>query len=148
MEQIIISATVNAPIARVWEHWNNPASIMQWNHASDDWECPSAAVDLRVGGTFTSTMAAKDGSASFEFGGIYDAVVPSERIAYHMEPAVFEGKEIPKRDVLVTFTEMADGVQVTIAFDPENIYDREQQRAGWQAILDNFKTFVETQEKD
>lgn len=131
---ITIEAMINAPVDVVWARWTTPSDIMQWNHASDDWHCPAASNDLRVGGTFVYTMAARDGSVSFEFEGTYDDVVQHARIAYTMPDG---------RHVVTTFTSHDGGTHVRTDFDPETMHSAELQQAGWQAILDNFTRHVE-----
>lgn len=135
MPKITISTTVNSDLETVWNAITNPTDIIQWNHASDDWECPHSENDLRVGGRFLFRMAAKDGSSSFDFNGTYTVVEPLKSYAYVMEDG---------REVEVLFEETAEGVRVTETFDPENESPEEMQRAGWQAILDNFKKHVES----
>lgn len=130
---ITVETTVKAPIADVWRAYTTPADIVQWNAASDDWHTPRASVDLRVGGQFVSRMEARDGSAGFDFAGTYTAVEEHQRLAY-----VFGD-----RSATVEFVEGAGGVTVRIAFDAETTHAGDQQRAGWQAILDNFKRHVE-----
>lgn len=119
---------------------------MQWAFASDDWEAPAAENDLRVGGTFKTIMAAKDGSESFDFTGTYTVVNEHQRIEYDMsEPSSNEpSKGRSGRHVKIEFSETSDGVKITETFDPENENPEEVQRSGWQAILDNFKRYVET----
>ena len=131
---ITIEALVNAPIQTVWEKWTNPQDIMQWNNASDDWHTPFAENDLRVGGKFTSTMAAKDGSMKFDFWGIYDTVEEYKRIEYTL------GDD---RKVKILFSELDGKTKVVETFDPEDTNPFEMQRGGWQAILNNFKKYVE-----
>jgi uncharacterized protein YndB with AHSA1/START domain len=130
---ITVQTTVNAPIEKVWKCWNEPKHIMGWAFASDDWEAPAAENDLRTGGKFTTTMAAKDKSFSFDFGGTYTDVQEHKRIAYVMDD---------KRAVTVEFTE---GTTIVETFDPESENPAEMQRAGWQAILDNFRKYTESQ---
>lgn len=132
---ITVQAHVAAPIEKVWEFWTEPAHITQWNFASPDWQCPAATNDLRVGGAFSSRMEAKDGSAGFDFGGTYTDVVPQQHIAYTMGES--------GRTVEVTFTPDENGVQVVETFVAETVNPIDMQRSGWQAILDNFKTYVE-----
>ncbi len=134
--RITITAHVNKPVADVWRIWTDPAHITQWNAASDDWHCPKASNDLRMGGSFSSTMAAKDGSFSFDFAGVYDDVQLHRRIAYTMSDGrtcqiLFEGKD--------------GGTMVTESFDAESQNPMEMQRAGWKAILDRFKAYAEAQ---
>jgi uncharacterized protein YndB with AHSA1/START domain len=134
MEPITVETFVAAPIEKVWNSWTEPEHITHWNFASDDWQCPTAANDLRVGGKFSSRMEAKDGSGGFDFGGNYIAVEPHKHIAYVMDDG---------RKVEITFEEQDNGVRVTEIFDPESENPLEMQRGGWQTILDNFKKYVE-----
>ena len=132
--KISIETVANAPIQKVWDAYNNPADIQQWNQASDDWHTTNSTVDLREGGTFTSRMEAKDGSAGFDFGGTYTKVVPQKRIEYRMGDG---------REVQVEFVEQGKSTLVKTTFDAESQNSEELQRNGWQAILDNFARHVE-----
>jgi uncharacterized protein YndB with AHSA1/START domain len=134
-KKITVQAIVNADKAKVWEYWTDPKHIVRWNAASDDWECPAARNDLTEGGRFVSTMAAKDGSSSFDFGGTYTKVEEGKRIEYVIDDG---------RKVSVSFEEVGGGILVTEAFEPENMHAEELQRAGWQAILDNFRRYAES----
>ena len=135
MKPITIHVVVNTPIETVWDCWVNPDHITQWAFASDDWEAPAAENDVRVGGTFKTVMAAKDGSARFDFGGVYTAVDQHKHIAY----TIGDG-----RTVTVDFETTPNGTKVTETFDPEHENSEDRQRSGWQAILDNFKKHVES----
>lgn len=137
---ITVEVTVKAPMTKVWDSWNNPEHIVKWAFAQDDWEAPSAENDLRVGGRFSTVMAAKDKSASFDFNGVYTAVKEHELIEYDMEKGA---DETESRRVKVVFSEVPEGVRVVETFDPENENTEELQRSGWQAILDNFKKYTE-----
>ena len=132
--KISIETVANAPIEKVWDAYNNPADIKQWNNASDDWHTTKSTVDLREGGTFVSRMEAKDGSAGFDFGGTYTKVVPQKRIEYRMGDG---------REVQVEFVEQGNSTLVKTTFDAETQNSEELQRQGWQAILDNFARHVE-----
>lgn len=137
--KITVQTTLFAPIETVWTAYTTPADIVQWNAASSDWHTTEASVDLRVGGRFSSRMEAKDGSMGFDFAGIYTEVEPLRRIAYTMGESLGEG-----RGAVVEFIASDDGASVTVrvSFDAETIYPEEQQRAGWQAILDSFALHV------
>lgn len=129
---ITVQTLVNAPVAKVWRAYTTPSDIQQWNAASDDWHTTRSTVDLRVGGAFTSRMEAKDGSFGFDFAGTYTKVVPQELIEF----------TFGERAASVAFVPGADGVTVRVTFDPESANPLEQQRQGWQAILDNFAKYV------
>jgi uncharacterized protein YndB with AHSA1/START domain len=133
--KITVETTVKAPIEKVWAAWNNPEAIKQWNAASDDWHTTAASVDLRVGGVFSSRMEAKDGSVGFDFEGTYTNIIPQQLIEYAL------GDE---RQVKVEFQAQGNETLVRETFDTENVHPAEMQRAGWQAILDNFTKYVET----
>ncbi len=132
--KITVEATIHAPMAEVWRAYYTPEDVMQWNFASDDWHCPTATADFRVGGTFCSRMEAKDGSQGFDFEGTYTRIVPNELIEY----------EFGDRTALVTFEEKPQGVFVQVTFDAEETFPPEYQKDGWQAILNNFKKHVES----
>jgi uncharacterized protein YndB with AHSA1/START domain len=132
---ITIQALVNAPVEKVWQLWSNPEDIKQWNSASPDWHTPHATNDLRTGGSFTSRMEAKDGSFGFDFGGIYDAVEPHKHIAYTMGDG---------RQVKVDFNSQDGQTHIVETFDPESQNPVEMQQAGWQSILNNFKSYAES----
>jgi uncharacterized protein YndB with AHSA1/START domain len=131
--QITVETFVKAPIETVWAAYTTPEDIKQWNTASDDWHTTKSFVDLRMGGAFTSRMEAKDGSFGFDFSGTYTKVVPQECIEY----------AFGDRKGTVGFFAEADGVMVRITFDAESQHPLEQQRQGWQAILNNFAKHVE-----
>jgi uncharacterized protein YndB with AHSA1/START domain len=137
--KITVETTVKAPLTKVWDAWNNPADIQQWNAAQDDWHTTRSSVDLREGGKFLSRMEAKDGSAGFDFEGVYTRVVPTKAIEYRMSDG---------REVQVEFVERPGGVLVKETFDPESENPAELQRQGWQAILDNFGRYVERKGRD
>lgn len=132
---ITVQNTVNAPVSKVWVYWSNPEHITKWATASDDWHTPWANNDLRVGGSFASRMEAKDGSFGFEFGGIYDVVKENEAIEYTLGDG---------RKVQVHFTSKGDTTKIVQSFEAETENPEEMQRGGWQAILDNFKKYTES----
>ncbi len=131
---ITIEGVINAPLKTVWKYWTSPSAIIHWNNASPDWCTPRAENDLRPGGRFTYRMEARDGSAGFDFWGNYTEVVLYERIAYIMGDGRTAG---------VLFLAEEGRTRVVETFEPEGINPLEMQRQGWQAILDNFKRYVE-----
>jgi uncharacterized protein YndB with AHSA1/START domain len=134
-QAITVETTVNAPVEKAWKLWTVPEHIMQWNNASDDWHTPSAENDVRPGGKFSIRMEAKDKSFGFDFGGIYDKVTPNELITYTLGDG---------RKVKVTFSSEGKQTKVVETFDPESVNPIEMQKNGWQAILNNFKKYVES----
>ena len=132
---ITVESTINAPAEKVWEYWTKPEHITQWSYPSDDWHTPHAANDLRTGGSFSSRLEAKDGSTGFDFGGVYDAVKPNEYIEYTLGDG---------RKVKIIFSAQGKQTTITESFEAENTNSLEMQQGGWQAILDNFKKYTES----
>lgn len=133
-KKITVEVIVNTNLQKVWDSFTNARHIVNWNFASDDWCCPKAENDLRKGGKLKSTMAAKDGSMSFDFEGIYQEVVEHKKIVFTMPDG---------RQVEVLFESTDGKTKVTESFDPETTNPLEMQRDGWQAILNNFKKYTE-----
>jgi uncharacterized protein YndB with AHSA1/START domain len=133
-KKVQIGVKINENIEKVWEYYTEPRHVMQWNHASEDWHCPSAENDLRDGGRFCYTMASKDGKVSFDFEGKYEKIEPLSRIVYVLDDG---------RTVDISFESHKDGTDVSIEFDAEGENSIDMQKQGWQAILDNFKKYVE-----
>jgi uncharacterized protein YndB with AHSA1/START domain len=132
--KITIEAIISADTKKIWDYWTKPDHITKWNFASDDWHCPTAENDLRVGSKFRSRMEAKDGSFGFDFEGIYDKVIDHKIIAYSLADG---------RQAITNFEKQGNKTKVTTTFDAENENPVEIQRDGWQAILNNFKKYVE-----
>jgi uncharacterized protein YndB with AHSA1/START domain len=129
---ITVSTLAPAPLSEVWRAYTSPDAIKVWNTASPDWHTTQATVDLRPGGKFSSRMEAKDGSFGFDFAGQYTEVLPHALIAY----------QFGDRTGRVEFAQEGSSVRVTVSFDAETTHPEEQQRQGWQAILDNFARYV------
>lgn len=135
MTTLTVTAAITAPIQEVWNYWNSPEHITKWNQASPDWHTPFAENDLRPGGKLKSRMEAKDGSMGFDFEGTYTVVIPNERIEYKLGDG---------RKVVVEFSVQDNHTIVTEHFDAEDMHPHEFQQAGWQAILNSFKNYVES----
>jgi uncharacterized protein YndB with AHSA1/START domain len=131
---ITVETTVNASIEKAWEYFTKPEHITKWNFASFDWHCPVAENDLQPGGKFSYRMEARDESFGFDFGGVYDAVERHKKIEYTL------GDE---RKVHVIFSSQGNATHITEIFEAEDMNPIELQRGGWQAILDNYKKYVE-----
>ena len=133
-KQITVETTVAAEKEKVWDYYTNPAHITKWNFASDDWQCPSAENDMRVGGLYKARMEAKDGSFGFDFEAIYDEINVGNSFTYSM---------LDGRKATVRFESAGDKTDVIVVFDAESQNPEEMQKGGWQAILDNFRKYTE-----
>lgn len=130
-----VRTKVHADPGKVWEYWTNPEHITKWNFASDDWCCPKAENDLKVGGKYKARMEAKDGSSGFDFEAVYDEIKDRKKIAYTMTDG---------RKASTDFYQLGDTTQITTTFDPDSQHPLEMQKNGWQAILENFRKYTET----
>ena len=134
-QSITIETTVNASPEKAWKVWNTPQDIIQWCSPDPSWHTPSAENDLRAGGTYKARMEARDGSMGFDFAAVYDEVRPNEHFTYTMGDG---------RKVVVDFIPEGNSTKIVQTFDAENENPIEMQRAGWQAILDSFRKYTET----
>jgi uncharacterized protein YndB with AHSA1/START domain len=132
---ITVKTSVKASLEKAWDYWTKPEHVMNWNFASNDWHCPKAENNLKVGEKFSYTMAAKNGEMSFDFEGEYTEIETHKLIKYKLED---------DRKIIVQFEQNQDNVTITESFDPENENSLELQQNGWQAILDNYKKYIES----
>jgi uncharacterized protein YndB with AHSA1/START domain len=133
-QTITVETTINAPIEKVWDFWTKPEHICNWNFASESWHNPSAENDLVVGGKFSYRMEAKDGSFGFDYWGVYEKITINRLIEFVLGD---------NRRVQINFLETGNLTRITETFEAEFVNAIELQRTGWQAILDNFKKYVE-----
>jgi uncharacterized protein YndB with AHSA1/START domain len=134
MTKLKIDAIVKSDRQKSWKCYTDPNHIVNWNFATEDWCCPNAENDLRVGGKYRARMEAKDGSFGFDFTAIYKKLEIGKSFSYEMEDG---------RSVEVNFNNVDGATEIVVEFDPENQNPLEMQRDGWQAILNNFKSYVE-----
>ncbi len=135
-DQIKIEVSIEENMEKVWEYWTKPEHITKWNHASEDWLCPSAENDLKEDGKFVYRMEAKDGSFGFDFSGTYKEVNPKKKLVYEIEDG---------RMVTILFSEEDNTTTIKQTFEPETENSKEMQKEGWQAILNTFKKYAENQ---
>lgn len=133
--KLSVQAHVQTDPATAWSVYNTPEHITRWNAASDDWHSPRSEVDLRAGGRFRHRMEARDGSAGFDFEGVFTRVVPPRELDYRMDDG---------REARVRFTPSGEGVDVQVSFDPDRDYPAEYQQDGWQAILERYARYAAT----
>ena len=131
---ITVHTLVHAPLPMVWQYWTEPQHIQNWNSASPDWETTQATSELKIGGRFSYTMQAKDGSSGFAFSGTYVEVLPQQLLAFQLDDG---------RQVRITFEAHGDTTSLNETFDTEQYHTAEQQQSVWQAILDHFKAYTE-----
>ena len=131
---ITVTATINANAKKVWDYYTNPEHIVKWNFADPSWHCPKATNDMKVGGKYFARMEAKDGSFGFDFEAIYEEIKTGESFSY----------SFGDRKATVEFKNLENQTEITIVFDPENENPIEMQKGGWQAILNSFKNYTET----
>ncbi len=136
MKQLVtVQIDVSATIQKAWDFLTDPQHIIQWNFASTEWECPSASHELKVGGALNYKMAAKDGTMGFDYKGTFTEIKPKELLEYTLDDG---------RKVSIRFREDNEMTSITESFEVEDENTLEMQRQGWQAILENFKTYIES----
>jgi uncharacterized protein YndB with AHSA1/START domain len=132
--KITVTATINADAKKVWDYYTNPTHIVKWNFADPSWHCPKASNDMKIGGKYFARMEAKDGSFGFDFEAIYDEIKIGRNFSY----------SFADRNVTVELKDEGNQTEIIVTFDPESENPVEMQKGGWQAILNNFKNYTET----
>lgn len=145
MSKLTVSITINAPIEQVWDALWNPTHITHWAFADEaTWCCPWAKwEEPKVGGIFTTRMEARDGSFGFDLTAQYTEVTPLRSMSYtlgEMQEYFLDAGRV----VDITLEETPEGIKITEVFDAEDIHPAEMQIAGWSAILENLKKYVES----
>lgn len=136
MSFIKIETIVLSPVSKVWELMNDPGHIKKWNFAHESWHCPKAENDFRIGGQLKTRMEARDKSFGFDFIGTYNEIIPHEKISYTLEDG---------RKVEILFEKASENTTKVIqAFEPEKTNPEQMQREGWNAILNNFRKYAES----
>lgn len=131
---IQISDSINSNLEKVWKYWTEAGHIKNWNAASDGWHTVKVENDLKKDGRFVYRMEAKDGSAGFDFGGTYTEVNEKKSIKYKLDD---------NRRASIRFKEKDGRTELIEEFEPDSQNPEERQKEGWQAILRNFKEYVE-----
>lgn len=132
---IEIYVSINSTLEEVWEKYTSVDDVQYWSFASSDWAAEGIENDLSEGGRFKNRNFAKDGSMEFMFSGIYDEIIPKQKIGYTLDDG---------RKVEVNFTQNGNTVELRQFFEPESENSEEMQKDGWQAYLDNFKKYIES----
>jgi uncharacterized protein YndB with AHSA1/START domain len=131
---LTLTRVFSAPRELVWTALTDPAQITKWMFAND-WETPSAKVDVRSGGEFSIKMRPADHSEEgFELGGTYREVVKPERIVQ----VIADGRVLS-----MTLAEVLGGTQLTVSV--EMAMSEEQERTGYTQILDHLAAYLASQ---
>lgn len=135
---VTVEVKINVPCEVTWKFFISPEHIAKWYFASSDWHVPVVENDFRLNGKFKISMQAKDGGAGFDFEGVYTHIQEHKLIEY----TISDG-----RKVKVIFSGQALVTKITEVFEAENQNPVEKQKERWQAILNNFKEYAESNYK-
>lgn len=133
--KIVVQTIIDAPLTKVWDYYTQPTHILGWNAASDDWHTTKAENNLVAGGNFCYRMEAKDGSFGFDFEGTFTKI----EMHSNLEILLGDGRKME-----LNFSFENNKTMVRESFQVENENSLELQQNGWQAILNNFKKYSES----
>ena len=132
---ITVQTKINASIDKAWDFWRLPEHIVKWNSPSNDWYTSKAENDLTLGGKFKYTMNAKEQDLHFDFEGVYTKVEKNKVIEYKLHD---------NRTGSVQFLENDNQIILTETFEPTPSDPESMQQEWCQAVIDNFKKYVES----
>ncbi len=138
---LTISRIFQAPRARVFEAWMNPADLKKWWHMSTDATTPVAEVDLRVGGRYTLAMTAPGSDQVMALGGKFLIVDPPALLEYTW--AWEDAENEPESTVRVEFKDLGQATEVVITHGVFVSEERRQQHLdGWQGCMDQLDALL------
>jgi uncharacterized protein YndB with AHSA1/START domain len=131
-----IERTFDATAEEVFDAWTSPEVLRRWLHAGNDWDTPTAEVDLRVGGEVRIVMRDTDGRET-AMGGEYTLIERPRRLAFTWEFGDHPGN---RQMIEIEFTER-DGATTVLFVNRDISTDRrvEEQYDGWNLCFDNLE---------
>jgi len=131
---LALKRRINAPPAKVYEAWTDPAKLARW-FGPRRVESVEAWTDLRVGGRYRMVAHSADGEVH-EVGGTYREVIANEKLVF-----TWAWHSTPERESLVTVELKGDGEGTLLTLTHERFYDegaRDRHQTGWGVILDRL----------
>ncbi len=135
---ITIETSIAASINDVWNAFNDPKHILQWDK-SDDWHTTHISNDLRVGGQLLLSMEGKNGATEFDVTATYIQLEPKSLIEFSMDDG-----QMPNRMVHMQFLITDIGVMVIQTFDIDTALSIDEQRSDWQNVQNRFARYAES----
>jgi uncharacterized protein YndB with AHSA1/START domain len=137
---LTIKRRLNAPPAKVYAAWTDPAQLARWFGPTDTIPgSVKAELDARVGGQFRASFTGcMDGNSEYhEVGGTYREVVPNQKLVF-----TWAWHSTPERESLVTITIKPDGDGSLLTLHHEQFFDqpaRDGHERGWSGSLDKLE---------
>jgi uncharacterized protein YndB with AHSA1/START domain len=136
-----IKRFINAPPARVYKAWTDPAELQRW-FGPEDVRTIKIDADVRVGGKYRWDLLKQDGEEWACFGE-YRELVPGKKIVFTWKWDDDESWENHNSIVTVEFSARDGGTEVKLTHEQlpsEESRDRHSQ--GWNSVLDRLEKFL------
>ena len=145
---ITITRVFDAPRELIWKAWTEPERVRRW-WGPKGYTSPSPAMDLRVGGTYLSSMRSPEGKDTWSTG-TYQEIVEPERLAMTDSFADEQGKVVPasyyempgafplELQVKVTFEEHQGKTTMTLQHSGIPADLAKDTEAGWNESFDKL----------
>lgn len=136
---LIVRRTIQAPVRRVFTAWTSPEHLCRW-WGPKNVSCPSAEVDLRVGGRYRIANQFPDGKLVF-ISGEFTLIEPPHKLIYSwaIEPAPAESER-----VTVRFEPKGAATEVIVIHERiASLAARSQHELGWLGCLDGLVELLE-----
>lgn len=128
---LVVRRTIPASPERVFAAWTTPALLRSW-WGPKGVECPSAEVDLRVGGRYRLGNRMPSGDTVW-ISGVFEAIEPPCKLVYTwvLEPATTAHER-----VTVRFEACDTGTEVIVVHERiASTQARDQHETGWDGCL-------------
>ena len=108
-----VSKVIRAKRTRVYEAWTKPETMQEW-FGPEGMTCTDAKLDVRVGGEYRLEVTARETGRVSVAAGVYQEVVPNERLRFSWVGSWRAGEESV---VTVSLKDVDGGTEVTITHE-------------------------------
>jgi uncharacterized protein YndB with AHSA1/START domain len=136
-----IKRFINAPPARVYKAWTDPAELQRW-FGPEDVRTIKIDADVRIGGKYRWDLQKQDGE-EWSCLGEYRELVPGKKIVFTWKWDDDENWAEHNSVVTVELSDRDGGTEVRLVHEKlpsEESRDRHNQ--GWNSVLDRLEKFV------
>jgi uncharacterized protein YndB with AHSA1/START domain len=139
---IRLQRLVDAPPDVAFRHWVDPDARRRWYAPDEGTSVTESETDLRVGGSYRTSVVGPTGDPMYTDEGVFEEVDPPHRIVYRGTIHVPDGSSVATR-VTVTFEERQGKTLLTLL---DEGYRTEEQRddfaTGWPSFLDAYERTI------
>ena len=136
---LVVRRLINATREKLFAAWTLPELFVQW-WGPQGVTCPTAEIDLRVGGSYRLANRFPDGTMVW-IAAVFEVIEPPHRLTYTWK---LESQNGPPERVTVCFESRGNATEVVLTHEriPDDAVRKSHER-GWFGCLDSLVRFAE-----